>query len=259
MIDAVGRFIDSDAKYKRIVSLVPSQTEYLIDLLHGSSDQSIVGRTKFCIHPMEQVKDITIIGGTKQVHIDRIEALNPDLIIANKEENTLEIVKSLEYLCPVYTTEVKTVGDAYQSMADLGILLDQVVKTTKLIDQIKKEHNTYSGSTNNKSALYLIWNDPYMTIGGDTFITSMMNAAGFDNVYCHKERYPTITIEQIKKADPDYIFLSSEPFPFKEKHKVAFADLNIPVHIVDGELFSWYGTRMLRSWKYFKELKESIS
>jgi len=252
--DAVGKKFDTSIKHRRIVSLVPSQTEYIIDLIGDRRDYQVVGRTKFCIHPKDKVTEIAIVGGTKQVHADKIAALNPDIIFINKEENTKEVEESLRNICPVYTTEVKNLADAFASMMDIAQLLQLESVGSQFIEEIKRG---MSVSADFNFATYLIWKDPYMTVGGDTFINDMMTRAGYLNSFSDKERYPIITLDDIAKEAPDYIFLSSEPFPFQEKHKAEFESLGIPVKIVDGEMFSWYGTRLLKSWAYFKELRRS--
>lgn len=255
IIDAVGKEFDTAVAYKRIVSLVPSQTEYIIDILEDKDDQSVVARTKFCIHPADKVKDITIVGGTKQIHVDQIAALNPDIIFINKEENTKEIESQLIDICPVYTTEIKNLADALSSMLEISQLLDVEKKGKSIVNEIKTKINV---SPSFKFAAYLIWKDPYMTVGGDTFISDMMMRAGYINAFSDKERYPIITLDDIAEEEPDYIFLSSEPFPFKEKHIKEFASLGIPVKIVDGEMFSWYGTKLLKSWTYFENLRSDL-
>ena len=255
ILDSIGKELDTDIKYRRIVSLVPSQTEYIIDLIQESTQHKVVGRTKFCIHPAQQVKDIAIVGGTKQVHADKIAALKPDLIVINKEENTQEIEETLSSICPIFTTEIRNLADAFSSMIDIAKLINLEETGTSIVENIKKK---ISVPTEFKFACYLIWKDPYMTIGGDTFINDMMARSGFINVFSDKERYPTITLDDIAEEAPDYIFLSSEPYPFQEKHISEFESLGIPVEIVDGEMYSWYGTRLIKSWEYFKQLNNKL-
>lgn len=253
--DAMGKQFNSSNHYRRIISLVPSQTEFLIELIEKSESHQVVGRTKFCVHPLDQVSQIEIVGGTKHVKKDKIVGLNPDLIIINKEENTKEINDILSSVCPIFTTEVQNLDDAFASMLDISRVLELENQGNIIVESIKK------GITIPKEfkfACYLIWKDPYMTVGGDTFISDMMTKSGYINVFKDIERYPTITIDDIAQKAPDYIFLSSEPFPFQTKHIPDFDSLGIPVKIVDGEMYSWYGTRLLKSWKYFEELNNSL-
>lgn len=254
--DAVGRSI-AIHNYRRIISLVPSQTEYLIYLTSDDPTISIVGRTKFCVHPSDYVVDIEIVGGTKQIHLDRIKMLQPDLIIANKEENTPDIVNSCLDIAPVFTTEVKDVDDALDTMHTLGKLIKKESKAYELCQCIESLRNQYSIKRTYRVA-YLIWQNPYMTIGGDTFINDMLYQAGFTNVFHMLRRYPKVSIEDILSASPDFVFLSSEPFPFSTKHLVVFESAGLDAVLVDGEMFSWYGNRMLLSWSYFEDLHKRL-
>lgn len=255
--DALGKQFDTNARYRRIVSLVPSQTEYIIDLIGDRTDYKVLGRTKFCIHPSAIVPDITIVGGTKHIHIERIKALNPDIVICNKEENTQEIAQEIEPFFPVFTTEITTIDSALDYMMRIAQLLGLSDNGAKINTGIKQAMIGYQ-PIKQKKAIYLIWKDPYMAAGGDTFIDKMMLAAGYRNVLHDQIRYPSVSIDEIKTYNPDVIFLSSEPYPFQDKHILEFDKLGIPTLVVDGEMFSWYGTRMLKSWEYFKALSEKL-
>ena len=255
--DAIGKQFDTDSRYRRIVSLVPSQTEYIINLIGDRATYKVLGRTKFCIHPSTKVSDITIVGGTKQIHIERIKALNPDIVFCNKEENTLEIAKEIEPFFPVFTTEISTIDSALDYMMRIAQVLGLSDDGDKINTQIKQTMIGYQ-PIDKKKAIYLIWKNPYMAAGGDTFIDKMMQAAGYHNVLHDQMRYPSVSIEEIKAYHPDVIFLSSEPYPFEDKHILDFDKLGITTCVVDGEMFSWYGTRMLKSWEYFKKLSEKL-
>lgn len=240
---------------QRIVSLVPSQTELLADL---GLEEQVVGLTKFCVHPSSWRKDKTIVGGTKQLHLDRIRQLKPDLIIANQEENDREQVEMLAQEFPVWVSKVVDVPTALEMILGIG----EATGTKGLAAQFAKKINT--GFTQLKkfplrSCAYLIWRKPYMASGGDTFINAMLEIAGFKNVFAHKNRYPEISLEQLAAAEPAWILLSSEPFPFREKHLAELSSVcpNAEVRLVDGELFSWYGSRLLRSADYFRTLREA--
>lgn len=246
--DQLQRKIDLPQKPLRVISLVPSITELVLDL--GLGDR-LVGRTKFCIHPAEQVKSVTIIGGTKNLRIEKIKELKPDLILANKEENVESQVMEIAEFCPVYTTDVKGEESALSMIKSLGELLE--IETKVLIQEI--EENSKRMSSVRKplgSALYVIWNEPVMAAGTDTFIHQMLAAAGFTNAI-NQTRYPEVTAELIGELNPDYILLSSEPFPFKEKHVMEFKNRfpNSKIMLVDGELFSWYGSKMVKAYDYF--------
>lgn len=235
----------------KVVSLVPSITEALFDL--GLTENEVIGRTKFCIHPSEKVKNVPIIGGTKNINIEKIKALQPDLILANKEENVKEQVEALMTDFKVVVTNVENVEDNYYLLKTLGKLFNKEEKAQCFNLKIYDVLNEAKINSSIKVA-YLIWKNPYMTIGSDTFIDKILGEIGFENIFKDRKRYPVIETEDL--ADAEIIMLSSEPFPFKEKHieelKVFYPDKKIM--IVDGEAFSWYGTHIAKCSNYFKEL-----
>lgn len=233
----------------KIVSLVPSITEALFDL--GLTENEVVGRTKFCIHPQDKIKNVSVIGGTKNINIEKVRTLQPDLIIANKEENVKDQVEALMDDFKVMVTNIDTIEDNYYLLKNLGKLFGKEeraqlfnLKIYDILNQTKLE--------NPVRAAYLIWKNPYMTVGSDTFIHRILSEIGFENIFSNTTRYPQITTEDL--ADADVIMLSSEPFPFKEKHieelKLFYPDKKIM--IVDGEAFSWYGTHIAKCEQYFK-------
>lgn len=239
----------------KVISLVPSITEALFDL--GLTENEIIGRTKFCIHPQEKVKNVPTIGGTKTLNIEKIKSLKPDLILANKEENIKEQVEALMEDSKVIVTNVETIEDNYYLLKNLGNIFHQEEKAKAFNLKIYEVLNQAKINSKIKVA-YLIWKNPYMTIGSDTFIHRILTEIGFENNFNHRTRYPEITVENL--ADTDIIMLSSEPFPFKEKHiaelKEHYPDKKIM--IVDGEAFSWYGTHIAKCENYFKKLVSEI-
>lgn len=246
---------------RRIVSLVPSQTELLYDL--GLNDE-VVGITKFCIHPNHWFRNKTRIGGTKDVKFDRVKALSPSLIIANKEENVKEQVEALAAIAPVYTSDISTLEDAYHMIYEIGKITDTSSKAEEIIEKIRVGFDMLAEQLAQqapKTCLYLIWKDPYMSVGRDAFIHDMMLRCKLENVMVHETRYPTINLEQIKQLAPEIILLSSEPYPFKEKH-MAELQAYLPqtsILLVDGEMFSWYGSRLQHSPAYFCGLWDTIN
>lgn len=239
----------------RIVSLVPSITETLFDF--GLNYEQIVGRTKFCIHPENEVTKVQIIGGTKNIHIDKIKALQPDLIIANKEENVKEQVEQLMPDFNVMLTNVENIEDNYYFIKSIGRLLSEEEKAKKFC--LKAYESLYENKTTQAyKVAYLIWKDPYMTIGSDTFIHHILTELGFENQFKNHTRYPIVELSDLK--DVDLIFLSSEPFPFREKHaeelRTKFPEKKII--LVDGEAFSWFGTRVAKCGTYYKELIDTV-
>ncbi len=261
--DQLGTSHSFEAVPKRIVSLVPSQTELLHDL---GLEESIIGITKFCVHPFHLKSTKKIVGGTKKVHVEKIRLLNPDIIIANKEENTLEMVLELSQLCPVWVTNIITFEDNLKMIEDFGNLFNKRIESRKWIDKLKFGHQDFLNFISDKHAqktAYFIWANPYMVAGKDTFIDTMLQLNRFQNIYESREgRYPEIIIQKMRiQGDPDLILLSSEPFPFTDEH--AF-ELGRYTHhaktvFVDGEMFSWYGTRILKAFGYFKKLHERIA
>ena len=241
---------------KRIVSVVPSQTELLFDL---GLNNEVLAITKFCIHPKEICQTKAIVGGTKNLNLEKINSLQPDLIIANKEENVKEQIESLAEKFPVWLTDVNNYNDALQMIADLGKITHKFEKADSMIKSINEEFSALKFDDKRK-AIYLIWKSPFMTIGCDTFIDSMMNKAGFENTFQYLTRYPEIELENIANSNCDFVLLSSEPYPFTQKHvlELQIALPNKKIIIVDGEMFSWYGSRMLKSGAYFKELSETL-
>ena len=238
----------------KIISLVPSITEALFDM--GLTKAEIIGRTKFCIHPENRVKNVAVIGGTKSINIEKIRSLNPDIIIANKEENTKEDVEELQKYFKVLVTNISTLEDNYYLLKTLGNLLDKQEIAQKYNSKINEIFQDIQ-CTEKKSCAYLIWQNPYMTVGSDTFIHAVLDQIGFENIFKTQKRYPEISIEELKTAD--YIFLSSEPFPFQQKH-IDELQKELPdakIFLVDGEAFSWYGTRLAKCESYFQNLVEN--
>lgn len=238
----------------RIVSLVPSQTELLHDLGLG---ERVVGITKFCVHPKEWFKAKTRIGGTKQVNIEAVKALSPDLIIGNKEENTKDDIEALRELAPVWMSDIETLADALQMIIDVGALTDTLDNANDIAESIRASFDSFQSSIKDKSVLYLIWKNPYMGAAEGTFIHDLLtNELGFKNVLSPQSRYPICDLNDLKEQ-PDYIFLSSEPYPFKKEHmdelvqRFPFSN----VLLVDGEYFSWYGSRLMGTAEYFASLQ----
>lgn len=245
----------------RIVSLVPSQTELLCDL---GLEEMIVGITKFCVHPEHIKSTKKVVGGTKHVDIEKIRQLEPDIIICNKEENTQDIVKELGKTGPVWVTDIRTIEDNCQMISDFGRLFNCQAASQDLNHRLQVGFTDFKSFISNKSvkrAAYFIWKNPYMVAGTDNFINEMLKLNHFENVYQNSSRYPEINLEKIVvEGNPELIFLSSEPFPFKEKDALEIQQFaaDAKIIIVDGELFSWYGSRLLKAFDYFKQLHKQL-
>ncbi len=256
MKDQIGRIVELNKTPKRIITLVPSQTELLFDL---GLDKEVVGITKFCIHPQEWFRNKKRVGGTKQLNLELIRSLKPDLIIANKEENNQVQLEILMNEFPVWISDIATLADAYWMIEQIGLITNRSEKAASIISGISNQFVKIK-TTSTASAAYLIWQEPMMTIGGDTFINEMMKYAGFINVFSNYKRYPEIIEADIKKLNPEFILLSSEPFPFKEKHFEQYRIIcpQSKVVLVDGEMFSWYGSRLLKAPSYFTSLRKNL-
>ena len=249
----MGRQITLPRLPQRIVSLVPSQTELLFDL--GLEDH-IVGVTKFCIHPKEKVKQKTIIGGTKNFKLEIIDELQPDLIIGNKEENYEEGIAQLQTRYPVWMSDIYTLEDALKMIEQVGKLTGAEDKAQELTQGIAAGFGKLQPLQPAIPAAYFIWRNPYMAVGSNNFIDHMLLRCGFHNVFADQPRYPEISPEQLQTANPQLILLSSEPYPFQEKHFAEFREIcpQAKVKVVDGEMFSWYGSRLLKAPQYLQTL-----
>jgi ABC-type Fe3+-hydroxamate transport system substrate-binding protein len=262
-IDQLNRKIEIPFPPKRIISLVPSQTELLHEL--GLCDE-VVGITNYCIYPDEWLTTKARIGGTKKVQFDKIKNLKPDLIIGNKEENNQKQIEELMKLYPVWMSDIYTLNDALDMIIQIGNMIGKTTEATTLKIQIESTFNKLSSSINRHSSsiqksitiAYFIWRKPFMVAGNNTFINNMLTKCGFNNVFAknHLTRYPEINAKQLAEANPKYILLSSEPFPFNQKHIQEFKSIcpNSKILIVDGEMFSWYGSRLIKGPTYFENL-----
>jgi ABC-type Fe3+-hydroxamate transport system substrate-binding protein len=255
--DQIKNVIELNHSPKRIISLIPSQSEYLWDL--GLKNE-LVGISKFCIHPKEMFETRTRVGGTKQLDIEKIKSLKPDLIIGNKEENVKEQIEELQNYFPVWMSDVNTLDEAYDMMLSLGEICDRKKESELMLTNIRIEMKEIKNLFFQKKIAYFIWNKPYMVTAKDTFIHSVLEFCGFTNVFDYSNRYPEVTIQDIRNVSPDYCFLSSEPFPFNQSH---LRDLqkqlpNSKVVLVDGEMFSWYGSRLLALPNYIKKLNTEL-
>ena len=257
VIDMTGRAVEVSLSPQRIVSLVPSQTELLHYL--GLQDE-VVGITKFCVHPDKWFREKKRVGGTKSLHLDIIKSLRPDLILANKEENNQDQIEELAKSFPVWISDIKTVDDAMCMIRNVGVLTGTMTNAIELDRVLKSAYRKLTISRRPRKVAYFIWRDPWMSVGGDTFISDMIHRMGWVNVMGNKFRYPHMTLDEVAALDVDLILLSSEPFPFKEQHiaeiKAVLPD--VEVKLVDGEMFSWYGSRMLHAVDYFKELVREL-
>ncbi|MCW3081509.1 helical backbone metal receptor [Segetibacter sp.] len=244
--DQIGNNIQVPFPPKRIVSLVPSQTELLYSL---QLDEEVVGITKFCIHPKSWFKGKQRVGGTKTINIAAVKALQPDLIIGNKEENVKEQIEALQGIAPVWVSDITTLGDTLEMIQSVGELVNKTERASKIASDIKLGFQQISPLKIKLRTAYMIWKNPFMVAAGDTFINDVMMYCGLDNVFMERKRYPETTIDELSSLGCQLILLSSEPYPFKEKH-VTELQQQLPdakIVLTDGEMFSWYGSRLLHT------------
>ena len=258
--DQMGRKVTFNYPPKRIISLVPSQSELLFDL--GLSEE-VIGITKFCIHPIEKFASCTKVGGTKKLKIDVIRDLKPDLIIGNKEENTKSEIELLMGEFPVWMSDISNLEDSMRTIEQIGELVNRSPEAAYL------NHLILAGFTDlqtlavsksiNKRVAYMIWKGPYLFAGRDTFIDDILRKIGLTNVI-KQSRYPELSLDELKTVNCELIFLSSEPYPFKEAHieEIKQALPHAKVMLVDGEMFSWYGSRLVKAINYLFHLQDEL-
>ena len=246
----------------RVVSLVPSWTECLHDL-----GVSVVGQTKFCVRPDSAFRSVPRVGGTKNVDVDGVLKLQPDLVVANMEENDKGQVEALIDQLPahasVWVSDVRTVEQALEQMNTLGMLCEKAELARTFVEEIRASWGNPRAIVG--QAGYAVWRSPWMVAGPNTFIHDVMRWWGIGNAFGHMgdgNRYPTLS-----PSDTEGIglaktwLLPSEPFPFKEKHLAGFQDAHpeAKFHLVDGEAFSWYGTRMKHVVKHLESIHQVLS
>lgn len=258
LTDQMHRLFHLPERPRRIISLVPSQTELLFDLGLGDS---VVGITKFCIHPQEWFRTKQRVGGTKQVDMEKVRALKPDLIVGNKEENTQADIEALEKEFPVWMSDVLNLSDSLAMIDALGQITGTEEKAREICTGISAQFAALQPLPTPLSAAYFIWQKPWMIAGECTFIRDMLDRCGLTALTkAEAGRYPMLEDVELAALAPDVVLLSSEPFPFDERHVAAVNQIlpGTPVYLVDGEMFSWYGSRLLHSPQYFRQLQDRL-
>ncbi len=260
-LDHIGNKIELHKTPERIISLVPSLTELLFDL--GLGDK-IVGRTNFCVEPKGLVDKIPKVGGTKKINIELILGLKPDIIVANKEENEKEQILELQKVVPVWVSEIITIENNYDLIEKLGLIFNVIEEAKRTISNILEKKEIFLNKISHskyykKKVLYFIWRKPYMVAGERTFINSMLQLCSLYNLakeIPNSSRYPIVMVENLSYVSADLVLLSTEPYPFKEKHIQEFRELfpSSEIIIVRGDYFSWYGSRILKAFDYFTTL-----
>lgn len=261
--DKLNRSINVPSEPKRIISLVPSLTELLHEM---GLEKQVVGITKYCVHPVHYQSIKTKVGGTKKVKIDAIKELKPDFILCSKEENTKEMVQELEKIAPVYVSDVNTFEEALELIGKLGQILHRRTQADRIVQKIKnrqQEFQSFLKGRKKYSVVYFIWAEPWMVAGGKTFINDMIKVAGFTNAYEHLERYPEVKISRIRFSahNPEVLMFGSEPYDFsdEEVYEVVRKNKKILTIYVDGQYFSWYGSRLSKAFEHFKEIHQKLA
>ena len=255
--DQMRRTVRVPAVAQRIVSLVPSQTELLFDL---GLEAHVVGVTRYCVHPRRARDVCSNVGGTKRFDFEAIGRLSPDLIIGNKEENYRDGIERLEASHPVWMSDIENFEDALDMIGAIGDLTGTREPASRLRSEISTAWNAVPDFAGARAA-YLIWDKPMMSVGTGTFIDAVLARLGFDNVYRGHDRYPVSSAAELQDLEPDVVMLSSEPFPYDESHRGAYSALvaRAKVLLVDGEMFSWYGSRLRRAPAYFGALHRDVA
>jgi ABC-type Fe3+-hydroxamate transport system substrate-binding protein len=254
--DQLGRGVEIPSPPQRIISVVPSQTELLYDL-----GVQVQGITKFCVHPEAWFRSITRVGGTKQLNLELIASLQPDLIIANKEENEKAQVEALAARFPVWISDIHGLGDACDMVTALGDILQRQHSAQLIRQRIENGFDALQPLPQAVPTAYFIWREPWMVAGNDTFIHEMMARCGFRNVFEDLPRYPSISLAQLAASGCRLVLLSSEPYPFREKHVAEIREFmpDADIQLVDGEMFSWYGSRLMHAPAYFEALTGKVA
>ncbi|WP_373324302.1 helical backbone metal receptor [Tepidiforma flava] len=233
----------------RVVSLVPSLTELAWALEPGA----LAGRTRFCTEPPEMAARVPAFGGTKDPDVAAIAALRPDLVIANREENRREDVEALEACgLRVMVTVIDSVEEALAAIAEIGRALGREAEAAALAAGVR-EVLAEPLPVGPVRVFVPIWRTPLLGLGGRTYGSSMLEAAGAVNVLAGRERYPQVTLEEVAALRPELVLLPDEPYRFREEHAAEFASI-APARLVDGKLLWWYGPRMAASLRELRRL-----
>jgi ABC-type Fe3+-hydroxamate transport system substrate-binding protein len=258
LIDAAGNVHQPAVAGARIVSLIPSVTELLFDL--GLGDH-VVGRTAFCVHPVDRIKQVRSIGGTKQVNFEKFDAVAPTHVIVNIDETPKSLAEEIAARdCIVVVTHPVEVDDNLALYRLIGAVFDRQDAATELCGRIEAamaDLRDAAKALPERRVLYLIWKDPWMTVSSDTYISRMLDRVHWRTIGGDGGvRYPEIDPGGEVAAAADLILFASEPFPFEERHFAEFRDFyqgDARFAAIDGEMVSWYGSRAIAGLAYLKD------
>ncbi|MBN2472263.1 MAG: ABC transporter substrate-binding protein [Anaerolineae bacterium] len=240
---------------RRVISLVPSITESLFDLALGDR---VVGVTEYCIHPAGQLAALPRVGGPKTPDIPHILALEPDVVMMNREENRLEDAEALHAAgVRVWATQPATVQEAINLLWDIMEVFDEPAMVER-VRWIERQMDWTLGATANLPPVRVfvpIWYQPWMTISSTAYAHDVLRICGGINVFAaHADSaYPAITLEDIEASQPEIVLLPDEPFKFEPEHAQELSRLDIPaarhhrIYHCDGSYLTWHGTRVARA------------
>jgi ABC-type hemin transport system substrate-binding protein len=237
---------------ERIVSLVPSLTEALF--VFGAGER-VVGRTRYCLWPPRVVGRVPTVGGTKKVDVARLLELEPDLVVAVKEENSRENVEKIQDAgVPVFVGAPESVEGALWLLRELARVVEAPRAETALGPVERVYRRLWEGGRAGARRVFVpIWKNPYMSVGSDTYAHDVLVTCGGENVCGGSTRYPVFALEEVEATQPEVVLLPDEPYPFCAEDVEEFYALDIPaarsnrIHLVDGKLLTWYGPRMASS------------
>jgi ABC-type Fe3+-hydroxamate transport system substrate-binding protein len=263
-VDAAGNVHPRADSNARIVSLVPSITELLFSLGLGGR---VVGRTGFCIHPRDAVRDVPKVGGTKDVKLEVLRELHPTHVIVNVDENDLVTYQKVKQFVPhVIVTHPNDPVDNIALFRLLGDVFSAETRAEQLTVELEHQLTACQAAAwNAERVLYLIWKDPWMAVASDTYIARTLVCVGWNVTigpggWSGAARYPIIPDIEGASQTVDRALLSSEPFMFRQRHVDELRDrLNVPVDLIDGEMTSWYGSRAIRGLAYLREFRAARS
>lgn len=256
LVDAAGTAHAPTATGARIVSLVPSVTELLFALGLGGK---VVGRTAFCVHPADAVAGVTSVGGTKRVNMERLLGLGPTHVVVNIDENPKPLADALTARgITVVVTHPIAVEDNVALYRLIGGVFGAARATEDLVRRFEAALAGVRAAARDlpaRNVLYLIWKEPWMTVGADTYISKLLATVNWRTVGDDpRTRYPEPRLDDGFLAGVDLVLLASEPYAFSAADAAAFA-AEFPAHadktrLVDGQLLSWYGSRAILGLEY---------
>ena len=262
-VDALGvsHFPLPNPANARIACLVPSITETLFAMGLGAQ---VVARTGFCIHPEPAVRDVPKVGGTKDVNVSKLLALEPTHVIVNIDENRKATVDQLRKMIPhVIVTHPLLPDDNVTLFRLLGQAFaadEAALRLTRELADALALARSVGASMPSETVLYAIWKNPWMSVSRDTYVSAMLSTVGWKTLPIQAEkRYPEVALNDAVWQDAERILLSSEPYSFGDEHIAELSDemgVTQPVQLIDGEMVSWYGVRAIVGLRYLANLRD---